>query len=145
MYDTIGDLLQRRAAEPKQETAIISYHEGISKTFAELQRDVDKLAKSFYEKLGLRRGDVVALWSLNCYHWVVAQYATAKLGAILVTINPVYKSPELEYALRKARAKLLIMPGSGSAQESITPYKKILDHDRMNQKSEEASLLCFFY
>src|ERR1700761_7098306 len=76
-------------------------------TYAELAADVDALALGLLE-LGIGKGDRVGIWAPNCAEWTLTQYATAKIGAILVNINPAYGSRELEYVLRQAGVRLLI-------------------------------------
>jgi acyl-coenzyme A synthetase/AMP-(fatty) acid ligase len=106
--------------------AIHSEHEGISKTFAELDQDVKRLSTALHSNLTLKRGDVIALWSANCYNWLVCQYAAARNGLILCTLNPMYQKTELEYALNKSGAKVLIMPGEQSNQSTINSFPQIL-------------------
>ncbi|RWS18263.1 acyl-CoA synthetase-like protein, partial [Leptotrombidium deliense] len=106
--------------------AVVSHHEGISKTFSELNDEVNLLAAGLYNKLGVRRGDVVGLWSLNSYNWIVAEYAAMRLGAIVCTINPVYKMSELEYVLKSGLVKCLFMPGLKSKQEKANNFYDLI-------------------
>lgn len=105
--------------------AVVSHHENIKKTFAELNEDVNKIAKAMHDDLGIRKGDVIGLWSCNIYRWVVVQYAAARIGAILCTVNPFYLTPELDYALRKGEVKALFLPGKNSPQEVVNNFHKI--------------------
>ena len=73
----------------------------------ELAAAVDELARGLIAA-GLRRGDRVGIWSPNCAEWTLVQYATAKLGVILVNVNPAYRTSELEYALRQSGCRMLI-------------------------------------
>lgn len=102
--------------------AIVSDHENISKTFKDVDNEIDKLANSLDDDLGLKKGDVVALWSANCYNWILIQLACARKGLVLCTLNPVYKVPELEYALVKSGAKLLFLPGNNSQQKVVNDF-----------------------
>ena len=77
-------------------------HQGFRATYAELWGEVDRAARALLAR-GVRQGDRVGIWAPNRYEWVVTQFATARIGAILVTINPAYKAAELEYALRQDR------------------------------------------
>ncbi|XP_074596928.1 medium-chain acyl-CoA ligase ACSF2, mitochondrial-like [Brevipalpus obovatus] len=124
-YLTIGDALREASNKRGEAVAIISDHEKISKTFGELNREVDQLANSLSTKMGLKRGDVVALWSANCYNWILVQLACARRGLILCTLNPVYKLPELEYALIKSGARVLFLPGQQSAQSIVNDFSGI--------------------
>src|SRR6266704_6128799 len=76
-------------------------------TYAELAADVDALALGLLE-MGIVKGDRVGIWAPNCAEWTLTQYATAKIGAILVNINPAYRTHELAYALNQSGVRLLI-------------------------------------
>jgi fatty-acyl-CoA synthase len=76
-------------------------------TYAELAADVDALALGLLE-MGIEKGDRVGIWAPNCAEWTLTQYATAKIGAILVNINPAYRTRELEFVLNQSGAKLLV-------------------------------------
>jgi fatty-acyl-CoA synthase len=105
--DTIGDNLDRTARAFPHREALIDRPSGRRWTYAELTAEVDALALGLLE-LGIAKGDRVGIWAPNRAEWTLTQYATAKLGAILVTINPAYRSHELEYVLRQAGIKLLV-------------------------------------
>lgn len=107
--------------------AVISLHENIKKTFKSFFDDVNKLSDSLATQCNVKRGDVVALWSSNCYKWLVIQYSIAKIGAILCTMNPVYKSSELEYSLKKCNAQSLFLPGFNSPQSSINDFSNLFE------------------
>ncbi len=87
--------------------AVVSVHQGIRLTFAELRRRADGLALGFLS-LGLAPGDRVAVWSPNSIEWLLAQLATATAGLILVNLNPAYRRNEAEFALRKTGARVLV-------------------------------------
>lgn len=117
--------------------AVISVAENIKKTFTQLNQDVDKLAKSLVTLLHLKKGDVVTLWSANCYNWLVIHYACSRAGLILCTLNPVYKTPELEYSLIKSESKVIFLPGLKSSQENVNQFAQIfktLNHSRLYLK-----------
>jgi len=76
-------------------------------TYAELAAEVDALALGLLE-MGIAKGDRVGIWAPNCAEWTLTQYATAKIGAILVNINPAYRASELEFVLNQSGATLLI-------------------------------------
>src|SRR6202034_3901110 len=80
---------------------------GLRYTYAELRDEVDALAYSLLQA-GIAKGDRVGIWSPNRAEWTVTQYATAKLGAILVNINPAYRTSELEFVLNQSGCKLLV-------------------------------------
>ena len=113
---TIGQRLNEIAAAQPNHPGLIMPHQNIRWSYAEFLTEVDKLATGLL-KLGLTKGDRVAIWSPNRYEWVLTQFATAKIGAIMVCINPAYRLYELEYALNKVSCKAII-----SAESFKTSY-----------------------
>src|SRR5690242_880277 len=105
--ETIGANLERTAARVPGSEALVSRHQGLRYTYAELNERVDALARGLVG-LGLAPGDRVGIWSPNCVEWVLLQFATAKAGVILVNINPAYRTSELEYALKQSGCRLLV-------------------------------------
>jgi fatty-acyl-CoA synthase len=105
--ETIGACLEATAARHPEQEALVSRHQGLRYTYAELNAAVDELARGLIAH-GIERGDRVGIWSPNRAEWAVVQYATAKIGAILVNINPAYRTSELEYALRQSGCRLLL-------------------------------------
>lgn len=105
---TIDRCLARVAQAYPNMEALVSRHQGIRFTYGQFDPIVSRAAKALL-RLGIAKGDRVAIWSTNNYEWVTAQYATARIGAILVNINPAYRSHELEYVLRESRAKVLML------------------------------------
>ncbi len=104
---TIGAHLDRIVARHPTHPALVVPHQGIRWTYAEFAARVDRFANGLLA-LGIEPGDRVGIWSPNCYEWVVTQFATAKIGAIMVCINPAYRLFELEYALNKVECKAII-------------------------------------
>lgn len=104
---TIGQRLNQVAAAQPEHLALIMPHQGIRWSYAEFLTEVDKLAAGLLA-LGLSKGERVAIWSPNRFEWVLTQFATAKIGAIMVCINPAYRLYELEYALNKVGCKAII-------------------------------------
>jgi len=105
---TIGDGFDATVERFPDREALVSCHQGIRLTWRELQADCDRFARGLLA-LGLRKGDRIGIWSPNRAEWVVAQLATAKLGAILVNVNPAYRAAELEYALSQSGCSALIL------------------------------------
>ena len=105
--DTIGRNLEQTVARVPDAMALISCHQGLRYTYAELNDAVDRLASSMLAA-GLGKGDRVGVWSPNRAEWALTQYATAKLGVILVNINPAYRLSELEYALGKSGCRWVV-------------------------------------
>ncbi len=105
---TIGELLSAaRQASPDHE-AIVSCHQGIRLSYKQLDEASDHLAKGLL-RLGLKPGDRLGIWSPNNVEWILTMYASAKLGLVLVNVNPAYRPAELEYALNKVGCKALVM------------------------------------
>lgn len=118
---TIGDLLDQTAANFPNNDALVSVFENRRLTYAEFLEEVNRVSRGLLA-LGIQKGERVGIWSTNCIAWVLAQFATAKIGAILVTLNPAYRSYELEFALRQSECNVLIS-GEGFKDED---YARIL-------------------
>ena len=104
---TIGDNLDATAARWPEREALVDVAAGRRWTWAELVRDVDRLARGLVAA-GVVAGDRVGIWAPNCAEWTLVQYATAKIGAILVTVNPAYRTHELKYVLEQAGIRMLV-------------------------------------
>jgi fatty-acyl-CoA synthase len=96
--ETIGQNLERTVARVPDAEALVCTHQGVRYTYAEFDEAVNRLATAMLIA-GLQKGDRVGVWSPNLAEWTITQYATAKLGIILVNLNPAYRASELEYAL----------------------------------------------
>jgi fatty-acyl-CoA synthase len=105
--DTIGDGLDRTAARRPDGEALVEVATGRRWTYAEFVAQVDALAFGLLGA-GVRTGDRVGIWAPNVAEWVFVQYATAKIGAVLVNINPAYRTHELEYVLNQAGVSVLV-------------------------------------
>lgn len=105
--DTIGDNLDRTARAYPERDALVDHATGRRWTYREFVADVDALALGLLAR-GVKKGDRVGIWSPNCPEWTLLQYASAKIGAILVNINPAYRSHELEYVLNQAGVSTLV-------------------------------------
>lgn len=104
---TIGADLRRTIARWGDREALVDRPTGRRWTYSQLGADVDRLARGLLAG-GIEAGDRVGIWAPNCAEWVVLQYATAEVGAILVNINPAYRTHELAYVLRQAGVRLLV-------------------------------------
>src|SRR5437879_9644221 len=118
---TLGDFLAEAIARHATNEALVSVFENQRFTYQEFGAEVDRLARAFLA-LEIEKGQRVGIWSTNCAAWVLAQFATAKIGAVLVTINPAYRLYELEFALRQSECNVLIS-GEGFKDED---YAKML-------------------
>lgn len=108
---TIGDKFDQIANTYPDNDALIVRHQGIRLTYAQLKEKVDQAARAFLA-IGVKRGDRVGMWSPNCAQWTITQFATAKVGAILVNVNPAYRLHELEYAMNQSEARFLVTADS---------------------------------
>jgi fatty-acyl-CoA synthase len=105
--DTIGANFDRTVAAYPDRLALVDIPAGLRYSYAELKREVDALALGLLAA-GIGKGDRVGIWSPNRAEWTVTQYATAKIGAILVNINPAYRTSELEFVLNQSGCRLLV-------------------------------------
>jgi fatty-acyl-CoA synthase len=119
---TIGDMLDRTVAEHGANEALVVRHQGIRWTYSEFGERVDALARALMA-LGVERGERVGIWSTNRAEWTLTQFATSKLGAILVNVNPSYQASELEYALNQSGCRYLILTDTFKT----TNYNEILE------------------
>ena len=125
--ETIGDNFDRMAAADPDREALVEVPTGRRWTYAQLRADVDALALGLIGD-GVAKGDRVGIWAPNMAEWTLLQYATAKIGAILVNINPSYRTHELDYVLRQAGISLLV-----SAREFKTSdYAAMIEEVRGN-------------
>ncbi|MEV5508314.1 AMP-binding protein [Streptomyces orinoci] len=120
LQETIGANLARIAEEFGEREALVDVQGGRRWTYSSFARAVEEVALGLLAK-GVAKGDRVGIWAVNCPEWVLVQYATARIGAVMVTINPAYRVHELAYVLRQAGISVLI---------SCTEYKTS-DYRRM--------------
>ncbi len=105
--ETIGERFDHAVARFGEREALVVPHQEIRWTYSHLGGEVDRLARALLAS-GIEVGDRVGIWAPNCVEWVLAQFATAKVGAILVNVNPAYRASELEYALGQSGTRMLI-------------------------------------
>ncbi len=106
--ETIGENLRRSSERCAERDALISRHQGVRLSYSQLWAQTGRAARGLLAH-GIAKGDRVGIWSPNRYEWTVIQYATARIGAVLVNINPAYKTSELEYVLNQSGVRLLIL------------------------------------
>ncbi len=104
---TIGDFLDQIAEKHPDNEALVSVFEGQRLAYTTFLQEVNRCARALLA-LGVQKGERVGVWSSNCLAWVLVQFATAKIGAVLVNINPAYRLYELEFALRQSECNVLI-------------------------------------
>jgi fatty-acyl-CoA synthase len=122
---TVGENLERTVARYADREALVESATGRRWTYAQLNADVDEVARGLLG-LGVAKGDRVGIWAPNCAEWILIQYATAKLGAILVNINPAYRTHELKYALNQSGVKLLV----AATDFKTSDYRAMIDEVR---------------
>jgi fatty-acyl-CoA synthase len=123
--ETIGENLERTVERFGEREALVEVATGRRWTYAQLNQDVDRVARALLG-YGIAKGDRVGIWSPNCAEWVLAQYATAKIGAILVNVNPAYRTHELAYALNQSGVRLLVSALSFKTSD----YRAMVDEVR---------------
>ncbi|XKE47179.1 AMP-binding protein [Halomonas organivorans] len=121
---TIGDCFDETVERFPDRDALISRHQGLRYSWKALQEAVDQAARALMA-LGVAKGDRVGIWSPNCAEWTITQFATAKLGAILVNINPSYRTHELEYALKQSGASTLILQGAFKSSDYVATLAEL--------------------
>jgi len=114
MYETIGACFDRLAHAFPEQDGLIVRHQNIRWNYRQYKTEIDRLAAGLLS-LGIGKGDRVGIWAPNCFEWCLTQFATAKIGAILVCINPAYRVFELEFALNKSGCVALV-----TAQKYLT-------------------------
>ena len=134
--DTIGDNLDRTAARFPDGEALVDRAQGLRYTWAEFVAEVDALALGLLD-LGIATGDRVGIWAPNCAQWTLLQYATAKVGAILVNINPAYRTHELEFVLNQSGVRLLVATRSFKTSQ----YAEMIETVRPNTASLETVVI----
>jgi fatty-acyl-CoA synthase len=107
---SIGEMLDNISAKYPNTEAIVSVHQDIRWTYGEFSEKVNQVARGLMG-MGVEKGDRVGIWAMNHAEWVIVQFATAKIGAIMVNINPAYRTYELEYALKQSEIQTFIIQG----------------------------------
>ena len=109
-YSTIGDVLDRQAERFAERDALVNVETGERYTYAEFRDEVERVARGLMA-LGIQRGHHVGIWATNYSEWVLTQFATAKVGAVMVNVNPAYRTHELAYVLEQSEANAMILIG----------------------------------
>ena len=123
--ETIDENLRKTVAKFPNNDALISAHQHYRATYTEFYEQVTAVAKGLIA-LGVKSGDRVGIWSPNCYEWTLLQYATAKIGAIMVNINPAYRTSELIYVINQSGLAYIF----SAIQFKTSHYKKMIDDAR---------------
>ena len=123
--ETIDENLRKTVAKFPNNDALISAHQHYRATYIEFYEQVTAVAKGLIA-LGVKSGDRVGIWSPNCYEWTLLQYATAKIGAIMVNINPAYRTSELIYVINQSGLSYIF----SAIQFKTSHYKKMIEDAR---------------
>ena len=126
---TIGQVLDRTVERCGDSLALVSCHQSKRYTWRELRDAANAVARGL-ASLGVRRGDRVGLWSTNCAEWVLVHLACARAGAVLVNVNPAYRTHELAFTLQKSRMKILFL----WERDSRAEYAQILEEARSGKQ-----------
>ncbi|HEV7666209.1 MAG TPA: AMP-binding protein [Chloroflexota bacterium] len=124
--ETICANLRRTVERYPDREALVVRHQNYRATYAELWGQVTEAALGLLAR-GVAKGDRVAIWAPNRFEWVIVQYATARIGAILVNINPAYKSAELSYALQQSGASMLLLQRAFRSTSYVDMVRSIRD------------------
>ncbi|NTU19213.1 AMP-binding protein [Brevibacillus sp. HB1.2] len=108
---TIGNMLDDTTSKYQEKEALVYHERGLRYTFGEFQAICNQAARGFMS-LGIQKGDNIAIWATNVPEWVISQFATAKMGGVLVTVNTSYRVHELEYLLRQSESTTLLLMDS---------------------------------
>ncbi|RRO14440.1 AMP-binding protein, partial [Saccharopolyspora rhizosphaerae] len=122
--DTIGENLQRAAEQHPDRDALVEVTTGRRWTYREFLAEVDTAALGLLEA-GIVQGDRVGIWAPNRAEWTVVQYATARIGAVLVNINPAYRAHELEYVLNQAGVRMLVSAKAFKTSDYVTMIEQV--------------------
>ncbi len=122
--ETIGANLERSVRRFGDREVLMSRHQDLRYTYAEFNQEVDRVARSLLA-VGLEKGDRLGIWSPNCAEWALVQYATAKIGVVLVNINPAYRTSELSYALRQSGCRMLIAARAFKSSDYVAMIEEV--------------------
>ncbi|PKH40945.1 fatty-acyl-CoA synthase [Nocardioides alpinus] len=125
LEETIGANFERTVAAHPQGEALVEVASGRRWTWTELDHDVDALARGLLAA-GLTTGDRLGVWAPNCAEWTIAQYATAKLGVVLVNVNPAYRTHEFAYAVNQSGMRMLI----AASRFKTSDYRAMVEETR---------------
>jgi fatty-acyl-CoA synthase len=122
--ETIGANLARTIGAHGDGDALVARHQGVRWSYAELGERVERFARGLLG-IGIEQGDRVGLWSPNYAEWTLVQYATAEIGAILVNVNPAYRTHELAYALQQSGCRMLVAAPSFKTSDYVDMVEQV--------------------
>jgi fatty-acyl-CoA synthase len=122
--ETIGENLRRTVERFGDREALVSCHQGYRASYRQLWQETGIIGRALMAR-GVKKGDRVGLWSPNRYEWVVTQYATSRIGAIMVNINPAYRSHELEHVLKQSACSLLVLARGFRQTDYVSMFREV--------------------
>ncbi|KUI39432.1 AMP-binding protein [Mycobacterium sp. GA-2829] len=122
--ETIGAHFEAIVAQHPDVEALVEVSTGRRWTYAELNDEIDLVARGLIAR-GVERGERVGIWAPNCAEWTVVQYAAAKIGAILVNINPAYRTHELAYVLKQSGVRTLVAATSFKSSDYVSMVEEV--------------------
>jgi len=125
LNDTVGGLLERIARQFPDRDALVYPDRGLRYTYREFDVETDRVARGLL-RLGIRKGEHLAIWATNVPEWVILQFATAKIGAVLVTVNTSYQSHELEYVLRQSDSTTLFLVAGFKGTDYVATLRRVV-------------------
>lgn len=125
LNDTVGGLLERIAQEFPDRDALVYPDRGLRYTYRKFDAETDLVARGLL-RLGIRKGEHLAIWATNVPEWVILQFATAKIGAVLVTVNTNYQSHELEYVLRQSDSTTLFLVDGFKGTDYVATLRRVV-------------------
>src|SRR5579859_3201066 len=125
LHTTIGDLLDDQAARVGERDALIHVEHAVRLTYAAFRDTCDRMARGLLA-LGVQKGEHVGIWATNYPEWVIAQFATAKIGAVLVTVNPAYRTHELAYLLQQSDTSTLLLIGRYRSSDYVGMLRELI-------------------
>src|SRR5919197_6045454 len=125
--ETIGENLRRTVEQFGDREALVVRGQGYRATYRQLWDQTTVLARALIAS-GVQKGDRVGIWAPNRFEWVITQFATARIGAILVNINPAYKTSELQYALTQSGISLLIHARAFRSSDYVAMVAEVCRH-----------------
>lgn len=124
LHKTVGEVLRNTMEAFPNNEAYVYPENNVRKTYAEFNHETDELAKAFIG-MGIAKGEHIAIWSDNKREWLLSQFASGKMGAVLVTVNTNYQENELEYLLQQSDSTTLILGEEFKGTSYINIIRKI--------------------
>ncbi|MYC33021.1 MAG: AMP-binding protein [Chloroflexi bacterium] len=125
IHSTIGDILDSQTDRFPEREVLVHVSSGARYTYRQFQAEVDRVARGLMS-LGIEKGQHVGIWATNYTEWLLTQYATAKIGAVLVTVNPAYRTHELAYVLEQAQMNALVIIGRFRTSDYVAMVNEVV-------------------